>query len=289
MDKTLANGRVAELEQLALRVRSHCIRMATDGGCFLGASLSCTDILVYLYSAFLNVRIENFKDPKRDYFLLSKGHDVPALYGLFAELGFIEKDRLANHLKTNDHIYWHPNRNIPGVEFHSGSLGHCLSVSMGIAYNSRLDGLDNKVAVLLGDGEIDEGSVWEAALVAAAHKLDNLIAIVDRNFFQANFRTEELIPLGRIEEKFRAFGWYAVTIDGHNFQELHKAFTELPLGQGRPMAVICETKRGKGLPSIEEKANRWFCNFTAEEIQALEEELLTKHEATITSAEIIAR
>ena len=289
MNNKLSTKQKAELAQLAIAVRTHCIRMAADGGCFLGASLSCADILVYLYMHFLNVSIESFKDPLRDFFFLSKGHDVPALYGLFAELGFIEKDRLKNHLKTNDFIYWHPNTNIPGVEFHSGSLGHLLSVSMGVAYNSRLDKINNKVAVLLGDGELDEGSVWEASLVAAAYKIDNLVAIVDRNFFQANFRTEELIPLKSIEDKFRAFGWYATTVDGHNFEALHGAFSSLPMGQGKPMAVICETKRGKGLPSIEEKANRWFCNFSPEEIRDLEEELLTKQLTTITSEEIIAR
>ncbi len=289
MKHKLSATQLLELEKLAVAVRTHCIRMATGGGCFLGASLSCTDILVYLYTHFLNISRDKLKDPERDFFFLSKGHDVPALYGLFAELGFIESSRLQNHLKTSDALYWHPNVTIPGVEFHSGSLGHGLSVSMGVAYSSRLDSYKNKVAVLLGDGELDEGSIWEAALVAAAYKLDNLIAIVDRNFFQANFRTEELIPLNSIEDKFRSFGWHAITIDGHSFEALHIAFSNLPLGQGKPMAVICETRRGKGLPSIEEKANRWFCNFSAEEIRALEEELLTQQAATITSEEIIAR
>jgi len=289
MDKKISQERIAELEQLSLSVRKHCIGMATGGGCFLGASLSCTDILVYLYKEYLNISKDLLKDPKRDFFFLSKGHDVPALYGLFAELGFIERERLRNHLKTNDNIYWHPNTKIPGIEFHSGSLGHCLSVGMGVAYNSRLEHIDNKVAVLLGDGEINEGSVWEAALVAGALELDNLIAIVDRNFFQANFRTEELIPLRSIEEKFRAFGWFATLVDGHDYQALNGAFSKLPLGKGKPMVVVCETKRGKGLPSIEEKANRWFCNFSPEEIRDLEEELVTKQQATITSEEIIAR
>src|SRR5277367_2422145 len=122
--------KIQELEERALKVREHIIRMSTDGGCFTGASLSCTDLIVYLYSEFLNVHKNNLKDPERDYLFLSKGHDVPALYGTFAELGFIEKDRLKNHLKSNDSIYWHPSRNIPGVEFHSGSLGHLPAVAM---------------------------------------------------------------------------------------------------------------------------------------------------------------
>lgn len=286
---TLTEEKIKNLEALAFKVRQHCISLATNGGCFLGASLSCTDILVYLYKEYLNVSKENLTSPSRDYFFLSKGHDVPALYGLFAELGFIEQSRLRNHLKTNDTIYWHPNQSVDGVEFHSGSLGHLLSVAAGVAYSSKLDGLNNKICVLLGDGELDEGSIWESALTSAALKLDNLIAIVDRNFFQANFRTEKLIPLEPIEEKFRAFGWNAVRVDGHDFNQLNDAFTSLKVGQGKPNVIICNTMRGKGLPSIEEKANRWFCNFTADEIEELQQELITKKETVLTSKEIIAR
>src|ERR1700722_13279709 len=150
-----------ELKERALKVREHIIRMSTDGGCFTGASLSCTDLIVYLYSGFLNIRKENLNDPNRDYLLLSKGHDVPALYGMFAEMGWIEKDRLKNHLKTNDSIYWHPNRNIPGVEFHSGSLGHLPAVGLGIAMDCKIRKTQNRVIVITGDGELDEGSVWE--------------------------------------------------------------------------------------------------------------------------------
>ena len=112
------NGKLTELKESAFRVREHIIRMSGNGGCFIGASLSCADLIVYLYKEFLNVNVNNLKDPERDYLFLSKGHDVPALYGTFAEIGFIEKERLKNHLKTNDFIYWHPNRNIPGIEFH---------------------------------------------------------------------------------------------------------------------------------------------------------------------------
>src|SRR4028119_2314640 len=127
-----------ELNQRALRVREHIVRLSTDGGCFTGASLSCADLLVYLYSDFLHLRGDNLKDPNRDYLFLSKGHDVPALYGTFVELGLLEKDRLHHHLKTDDSIYWHPNRHIPGVEFHSGSLGHLPAVALGVALDCRM-------------------------------------------------------------------------------------------------------------------------------------------------------
>jgi transketolase len=229
------------------------------------------------------------KDPDRDYFFLSKGHDVPALYGTLAELGFIEKERLANHLKTNDKIYWHPNRAVPGIEFHSGSLGHLLSVAIGVALDIKIRGGNNRVFVVLGDGELDEGSIWEACLVAAAYKLDNLIAIVDRNEFQANIRTEELIPLEPIDAKFRAFGWMASTVDGHSFPAMEQAFSKLPAETGKPTAVIARTVRGKGLPSIEKRADRWFVNFTHAEIEMLLKELHGEAGAALTSETLMVR
>lgn len=278
-----------DLKETAFRVREHIIRMSTDGGCFIGASLSCADLIVYLYKNFLNVNKDNLNDPKRDYLFLSKGHDVPALYGTFAEIGFIEKDRLKNHLRTNDFIYWHPNRNIPGIEFHSGSLGHLLSVSIGVAIDCKLRKQNNRVVVILGDGELNEGSIWEAALVAGAKKLDNLIAVVDRNKFQANIETENLIPLEPIADKFEAFGWKVKTCDGHDFEDLEKAFSEFPIEQGKPGIVIAETKRGKGLPSIEARADRWFVNFTNEEAEMLLKELHGEELARLTSETIVAR
>ena len=202
----MTEEKLKSLKQTSLRVREHIIDMSTNGGCFIGASLSWTDLCVYLYREFLNINSGTLKDPERDYLFLSKGHTVPALYGTFAELGWIEKERLANHLKTNDFIYWHPNVNIPGIEFHSGSLGHNLSVASGVAVDCRLKKQGNKVVVVVGDGELNEGSNWEALLVASAYKLDNLLVIVDRNKFQANIQTEDLIPLSPLDEKFRAFG-----------------------------------------------------------------------------------
>ncbi len=278
-----------ELEDLALRVREHIIRMATDGGCFIGASLSCADLIVYLYKQVLNIGPEKTGDPGRDYLLLSKGHDVPALYGTLAELGFIDAKRLANHLKPNDHIYWHPNREIPGIEFHSGSLGHLLSVAIGIALDIKMRRAANRVFVITGDGELNEGSMWEAILIGSARKLHNLIVIVDRNGFQANFPTEELIPLEPLEKKFESFGWLARRVDGHSFSELEKAFTNLPESGGQPCAIIADTVRGKGLPSIEKRADRWFVNFTHDEITMLLDELHSIRAAQLTSKPIVAR
>lgn len=277
------------LESLALRVREHIIRMSTDGGCFIGASLSCADLIVYLYSEVLNISAETIADPNRDYLLLSKGHDVPALYGTLAELGFIERERLKQHLKTTDSIYWHPNRAIPGIEFHSGSLGHLLSVGIGIALDIKMRRGNNKVYVILGDGELNEGSVWEAMLVAASKKLDNLIAIVDRNNFQANVPTEELTPLEPLAPKFEAFGWQTKRINGHDFSQMEEAFSTLPITDGKPSIIIADTIRGKGLPSIEARADRWFVNFSHSEVEQLLEELHGSKLSTLTSETLMVR
>jgi len=263
--------------------------MSTDGGCFIGASLSCADLIVFLYKKFLNITKNNLKDPSRDYLFLSKGHDVPALYGTFAETGLIERDRLKNHLKTNDFIYWHPNRNVDGIEFHSGSLGHSLSVAIGVAIDCKLKKQDNKIVVILGDGELNEGSIWEGALVAAAKKLDNLIAVIDRNNFQANIETEMLIPLNPISDKFEAFGWNAKSCDGHDFEKMEKTFYGIPFEPGKPSVIIAETVRGKGLPSIEARADRWFVNFSNEEVEMLLKELHGEEKARLTSETIVAR
>lgn len=277
------------LSALALRVREHIVRLSTDGGCFTGASLSCTDLLVYLYADFLNISPETVDAPDRDFLFLSKGHDVPALYGTFAELGFMPKERLDNHLKASDSIYWHPNRHVPGVEFHSGSLGHLPSVGLGVALDNRLRGLNNHTIVITGDGELNEGSVWETVLVAAAHKLNNFTLVIDRNHFQANIATEDLIPLEPLAPKFEAFGWEVKRINGHDFQELEAAFTALPFSATKPSVIICDTVRGRGLPSIEARADRWFCNFNAEEIESLLKELHSQEATTLTSETLTVR
>jgi transketolase len=278
-----------QLEATALKVREHIIKMSTDGGCFVGASLSAADLIVYLYSEFLNVNADNLDDPDRDYLFLSKGHDVPALYGTFAEMGLLERDRLKNHLSLNDHIYWHPNTHIPGVEFHSGSLGHLPSVAIGVAIDIKIRGGKNKVVCIMGDGELNEGTCWEAALVANAHKLDNLIFVIDRNHFQANMATEELIPLEPLHDKFTAFGATVKRIDGHSFEALHEAFSAYPFDAGKLNVVIADTVRGKGLPSIERRADRWFCNFNAEEVESLLKELHGEHLTQLTSETLVVR
>lgn len=286
----MTNIQSAALSSTALRVREHIIRMSEGGGCFIGASLSCVEVMVYLYSKVIRRDGDRPQDPDRDYLFLSKGHDVPALYGTFVEMGLLEAGRLSNHLLTTDSIYWHPNRNIPGVEFHSGSLGHLPAVAAGVALDCKLRGSGNRVVVITGDGELNEGSVWETLLVANAYGLDNLTLVVDRNQFQANIRTEELVPLEPLADKFRAFGCAVWRIDGHDFEALEEVFGEvMGVARGKVNVIIADTVRGKGLPSIEARADRWFCSFTAAEVEQLLEELHGNKEALIESETLVVR
>lgn len=177
---------------------------------------------------------------------------------------------------------------IPGVEFHSGSLGHLLAVGVGVALDMKLCGTKNRVFVLLGDGECDEGSVWEALLVAKAHGLDNLVVIVDRNEFQANFRTEALIPLEPLDKKLEAFGCTVRACDGHDFAALEAAFTGLP-ENGAPSAIIAHTVRGKGLPSLEARADRWFVALEPAEVESMLRELHGQGAAELGSEPLLVR
>lgn len=263
-----------ELQELARNVRKNIIQMSTNGGAFTGAALSCTDVITYIYNNFMNISPELFKSDERDYFFLSKGHVVPVLYGLFAELNWLDKNRLNNHLQTNDFIYWHPNTNIDGIEFHSGSLGHGLPIAVGVAKDIQFKNQSNKVIVMTGDGELNEGSNWEAIMSAAAMKLGNLLLIVDRNKFQANMQTEDLVPMNSFLEKFSAFSWDTYSTDGHNFDNIHSVFTSLNFKNDKPKVIIADTIRGKGVPSIEARADKWFVNFTDSEAEKALAELI---------------
>jgi transketolase len=259
------NLNIQELKDFAFGVRKNILKMSTKGGCYIGSAYSAVEILTYLYKHQLNINSNDLKSPDRDYFLLSKGHSVPVLYGTFIELGWMDEKRLDNYLTTSDYLYCNPNIPIDGVEFHSGSLGHNLAIANGIAIDIKLKNASNKVYVLMGDGELNEGSNWEAILTASAYKLNNLTAIVDRNRLQANITTEDLIPIEPIEDKFKAFGWNVTRINGHNFDEIHNAFSALPFEKNKPNVIIADTIRGKGIPSIEQQASKWFVNFSEED------------------------
>lgn len=274
-----------ELEELALDVRRQIVRMAGRGGCFIGASLSCADLIVFLYKRWLSIDPDRVDDPDRDVLLLSKGHDVPALYATLAELGFFDRRRLENHLSVDDHFYWHPNTAIPGVEFHSGSLGHLPAVGLGIALARRLTGSTARTVVIVGDGELNEGSAWETLLVASALRVHDLTVIVDRNRFQANLPTEQLIPLEPLACKFRSFGWNVVQVDGHDFHALDRAFAEI---SGRTV-IIADTVRGKGVRSLENRADRWFARLRHDEVDRILAELGGGATTELSSPTLVVR
>ena len=246
------------LKRKALIARKYILKMGTKDGCFVGSALSCIDLITYIYNEVVS-NLSNTNN--RNYFFLSKGHAVPALYGTFVELGYLDEKRLENYNTTKDDLYLHPNANIKGVEFHSGSLGHLISVATGVAIDIKRKNKNNKVIVLLGDGELNEGSNWETLLNIAANKLDNLIIIIDRNKIQANFNTEDLIPLEPLKDKFLAFGMNVQEIDGHDFEDIDKAFINSYKVKDKANVVIAHTIRGKGIKTIENDWESWFMEY----------------------------
>jgi len=251
-----------------LSCKKNVLKMAKNGGCFIGSAFSCIDILAYLYSNIFDIEKIKNKKKDRDILILSKGHAVAALYGVLAQVGIISKDRLENYLTIKDDLYWHPNPNIPGIEFHTGSMGHGLSIGIGMAFASKLNKINNKIFVILGDGELNEGSVWESVLIANAYKLNNLVVIIDRNFRQANLKTEELIPLESLQEKFSAFGWETLLCDGHAINEIQKTFEQISKTVlDKPSVIIANTVRGNGIPLMEDNSKYWFGNFNEKELE----------------------
>ena len=242
--------------------------MAKNGGCFIGSAFSCIDIIAYLYTNVFDIEKIKNKKKDRDILILSKGHAVSALYAVLAETNVISKNRLDNYLSVNDDLYWHPNTNIPGIEFHTGSMGHGLSIGIGMAFASRLNKINNKIFVILGDGELNEGSVWESILIANAYNLDNLIVILDRNFRQANLKTEELIPLEPLQDKFSSFGWNTFVCDGHNANEINQILKQISKDVlDKPKVIIANTVRGNGIPLMEDNPKYWFGNYNDKELE----------------------
>jgi len=222
------------------------------GGGHIPASLSIVEILMVLYYKVLNI---NFKDPEnsqRDRFILSKGHAGVALYAVLADKGFFDKKHLSTFGKKGTILGGHPDMHkVPGVEASTGALGHGFVFGMGMALAAKLDNKDFRVFTLLGDGECQEGSIWEAALFAPQHSLDNMTVIVDYNKFQALDKLSEIVGLEPLASKWRSFGWEVVEVDGHNLEQLEETFKSLPFTSGKPNVVIAHTTKGKGISFME--------------------------------------
>lgn len=220
-----------------------------------GGALSCSDILAVLYFNQMNIDLKQPNSPARDRFILSKGHCSPALYATLAKKGYFEKTELKGFRKVESNLQGHPDMNkVPGVDMTTGSLGQGLSAAVGMAIGSKMDSAGCRVYCLVGDGEIEEGQIWEAAMIASKNKLDNLCVIVDHNGLQIDGTVEEVAGLVDIKEKFESFGFYTIEIDGHDIEEIIQAFQAARQEKGRPTAIIANTIKGKGVSFMEGKA-----------------------------------
>ena len=220
-----------------------------------GGSLSCTDILAYLYGEKMRVNPEKPEDPDRDHFVLSKGHCAPALYSALALRGFFAPDELDGLRSCGSMLQGHPcMSHIPGVDMSTGSLGQGIATAVGMAMAGKLDNKTYRVFSVLGDGELQEGEVWEASMAAAHYKLDNLTAFVDFNGLQIDGPNETVMGLGSIPDKFRAFGWHVIEIDGHSFPEIEAAVTEAEGVKGQPTMIIAHTHKGMGVSFMKDQA-----------------------------------
>ena len=245
------------LQKKAIEIRRDVLTMLHKAGSgHTGGALSIVDILVYLYYGRLNISPKKANSRERDKFILSKGHGCPALYAVLADQGFFPKKELWGLRQLGSRLQGHPQRGLPGIEISSGSLGQGLSVATGLALGDKMDGIDAKVYCLMGDGETNEGQVWEAAMTAAHYKLDSICGIVDFNKLQIDGMCCEVKDMGEYRQKWEHFGWYTVEADGHDFDELDKAFKEVREVKGRPQMIIAHTIKGKGVSFVENKV-KW--------------------------------
>ncbi len=265
----------AELAEKARRIRINALKaIHTAKSGHPGGSLSSADILATLYFGELNIDPKNPKMADRDKFVLSKGHAVPALYAALGERGFYEVSEMMTLRQVGSKFQGHPNMSkVPGIEMSTGSLGQGFSAAVGMAIAGKIDKNPGRVYVLTGDGELQEGIVWEAAMQAAHRKLDNLVAIVDLNGLQIDGKVSDVKCVCPVDEKFRSFGWNVINVDGHNFEELTTAFDEAKKCGGVPTAIIAHTHKGKGVSFMEDNAGWHGKAPSDEELAAAIEEL----------------
>ena len=263
------------LSQKAKELRRTIVRtIFKGGGGHTPASLSIVEILAVLYYRVLNIDPNNPDDPKRDRFILSKGHAGVALYAVLADKGFFDKKHLGTFGKAGTILGGHPDMyKVPGVEASTGAMGHGFPFGVGVALAGKLDGSGFRVFTILGDGECQEGTIWEAAMFASQQRLDNLISIIDFNKFQALDRLDNIVGLEPLVDKWRSFGWQVVEVDGHDFVQLEKVFKATPAEGGKPTMVIAHTIKGKGLSFMEESAIWHFRMPNPEQMKIACEEL----------------
>ena len=247
-----------ELSRLAYDLRKDVVNMIMAGnGGHIGGDMSVMETLVTLYFDQMHISAENMTDPNRDYFVLSKGHAVEAYYAVLAKKGFLDINEVIQQFSQFGSAYiGHPNNQLPGIEMNSGSLGHGLPVCVGMALAAKMDDRASRVYTVMGDGELAEGSIWEAAMASHQYKLDNLCAVVDRNHLQISGNTEDVMGHEDLHERFRSFGWHVIdVVNGNSVSELHVAFEEAKSTKGQPTVLIANTVKGKGSSVMEDKVS----------------------------------
>lgn len=256
---------VLQLELKAAQMRKQILEMiVAAAGTHIASAFSIIDLVVFLYSKVLNINPKNPKETKRDKFVLSKGHGCAALYVVLADFGFFPKRLLKSFTSPGSILGGHPDTRIPGVETSTGSLGHGFSVAVGFALANKMNNSKFRVYCLVGDEELNEGSNWEASMIAAHHKLDNLVLIIDENKLMISGFAKDILDSLSFNEKFRAFGWNTIEIDGHNFRDMIKAFEKVPIKNGKPTVIIADTIKGKGVSYMENK-KEWYSVLPSEE------------------------
>jgi transketolase len=264
-----------ELQSLAKRVRREIIVMiGAAGSGHPGGSLSAVELVIELYFDFMHIDPKNPKWPDRDRFILSKGHAAPVLYAAMAEAGYTPIDQLNTLRKLGSIYQGHPDmRFIPSLEASTGSLGGGLSIALGMGLASRMDGRPSRAYVMLGDGEVQEGQVWEAAMAGAFHKLDNVVCIVDNNRIQLDGFVKDIMGIDPLADKWRAFGWHTIELDGHDFVAIQDAFREAEATKGKPTCIVAHTIKGKGVSFMEDNPKFHGTAPTPAEVQMALKEL----------------
>lgn len=273
-----------QLSAMAYELREDVIDMIVEGKAgHIGGDMSVMEILTEIYFDQMNISPENMNDPERDKFVLSKGHSVEAYYAVLARKGFFDiRDVIAQFSKFGTKFIGHPNNKLPGIEMNSGSLGHGLPVSVGMALAGKMDKSGYRVYTVMGDGELAEGSVWEGAMAASHYKLDNLCAVVDRNRLQISGNTEDVMAHDDLHERFRSFGWNVIDVkDGNSIPQLKAAFDEAKTVKNKPTVVIANTVKGKGSETMENKANWHHKVPSPEEVIQIKTDLRKRREALI--------
>jgi transketolase len=273
--ESLTNMEEIELKKIAFKIRKNVVRMikAGDAG-HVGGALSIAEMLAALYFKIMKVDPNNPAWRERDRLVLSAGHKCLALYAVLADRGFFDEKILDTYGALGSKLPGHPDMyKLPGLESNTGALGHGLSIAGGMALGLKMDGVDSKVYVIMGDGELAEGSNWEAAAAASHHKLDNLLVFVDRNTLQISGRTVEVMSYEPLDKRWESFGWRVREINGHDLKQIMEAATSVPFEKGKPSVIIANTVKSKGLSFAEDRADYHYWKATPEELQIAEREL----------------